>query len=151
MSCAGRREALVAYLEGELLPAACAEFDAHLAGCEVCQTALAAERRLSGALASLLPVEPPGDFEARFWARIAREREAPAGWLERLFTRRFALGLGAAAAATVAAVLALRAPVEPDVDPQIVANGEDYELLEDLDVVEVVDVLEKWDREGDQG
>jgi len=48
-------------------------------------------------------------------------------------------------------VLALRGPTEPDVDLQIVANGEDFELLEDpdLDLVEVVDKLEAWD--GDQG
>ncbi len=152
MSCAGRREALIAYLDGELPAAERAELESHLGGCEACRAALAAERKLSGALASLRPVEPSGDFEARFRARLAREREASPGWLSRIFTRRLALGLGAAGAAAVAAVLTLRGPVEkPDVDSAVVASGEDYELLEDLDVVEVVDVLEKWDREGDQG
>jgi anti-sigma factor RsiW len=141
----------MAYLDGELAPAERAELESHLGGCEACRAALAAERRLSGALASLAPVQPPGDFEARFRARLAREREAPAGWLTRLFTRRFALGLGAAGAVAVAVLFALRVPVEPDVDAQLAASEEDYQLLEDLDVVEVVDVLEKWDREGDQG
>ena len=151
MSCAERRETLVAYLDRELGPAERTQLEAHLAGCETCRLALEAERRLSGALASLGAVEPPADFEARFWARIARERETPAGWRERLFTRRLALIFGGAAAAAVAAVLALRGPTDPDVDLQIVANSEDYELLEDpdLDLIEVVDVLEAWD--GDQG
>ena len=151
MTCAERRAALVAYLDEELGPAERAELETHLAGCEACRAALAAERRLSGALASLHPVVPPRDFEARFWARIARERDAPVGWLGRLLSRRLALGLGGAAAAAVALVLALRGPTEPDIDLQIVANGEDFELLEDpdLDLIEVVDKLEGWD--GDQG
>jgi anti-sigma factor RsiW len=151
MTCAERRAELVAYLDQELGPAERTELETHLAGCETCRTALAAERRLSGALASLPAVEPPRDFEARFWARVARERDAPAGFFQRLFSRRLALSLGGAAAAAVALVLALRSPVEPDVDLQIVANGEDFELLEDpdLELIEVVDVLEEWD--GDQG
>jgi anti-sigma factor RsiW len=149
MTCADRREALVAYLDLQLGAAERADLEAHLAGCDACRLALEAERRLSGALASLEAVEPPGDFEARFWARVARERDAPVGWRRRLFTRRIALALGAAAA--VAAVLTLRGPAEPDIDLQIVSNSEDYELLEDpdLDLIEVVDVLEEWD--GDQG
>jgi len=160
MTCAERRAALLGYLDEELGSAERAELETHLAGCEACRAALAAERRLSGALAALPPVAPPRDFEARFWARIAREkdgarsareRDAPVGWRERLFSRRAALGLGGAAAAAVALVLALRGPAEPDVDLQIFANGEDFELLEDpdLDLIEVVDKLEAWD--GDQG
>jgi anti-sigma factor RsiW len=152
MTCADRREALLAYLEQELGSTERADLEAHLAGCEACRLALEAERRLSGALASLPAVEPSRDFEARFWARIAREKDAPVGWRRRLFTWRLALALGGAAAAVVAVVLAVRAPSEPDVDLQIVANSdEDYEILEDpdLDVIEVSDVLEQLD--GDQG
>jgi len=151
MNCAERHGALLAYLDGELSSTERAELQAHLEGCAACHSALEAERRLSGALASLSAVEPPRDFEARFWARIARERDAPVGWRERLFSRRLALAFGGAAAAVVATVLALRGPTEPDVDLQIVANSEDYELLEDpdLDLIEVVDVLEELD--GDKG
>jgi len=145
MICAERRAALVAYLDEELGATERAELESHLAGCPECRLALEAERRLSVALTSLSPVEPPPDFEARFWARIAREREHPAGWWARLFTRRLALAVGGAAAVAVAAVLALRPPAEPDIDLPIVTNAEDYELLEDpdLDVIEVVDVLEQ--------
>ncbi len=151
MTCEERRSALVAYLDQELGQTERAELEAHLAGCDACRLALESQRRLSVALTSLGAVDPPADFEARFWARLAREREAPAGWRARLFTPRLALAIGGVAAAAVAAVLALRSPSDPDIDLQIVANGEDYELLEDpdLDLIEVVDVLEAWD--GDQG
>ena len=160
MNCAERRGALLAYLDGELPSTERAELEAHLESCDACRALLEAERRLSDALASLPASEPPRDFEARFWARIARERDAPVGWRERLFTRRLAVVFGGAAAAVVAVVLALRGPAEPDVDLQIVANSEeDYELLEDpdLDVIEVVDGLENLDADqngdpvGDQG
>jgi anti-sigma factor RsiW len=153
MTCAERRPTLLAYLDDELGSSERAELETHLAGCEACRAALAAQRRLSGALASLTPIEPPRDFEARFWARVARDEDPPGavGWRERFFSRRLALGLGGAAAAAIALVLALRGPAEPDIDLQIVANAEDLELLEDpdLDLIEVVDKLEAWD--GDQG
>ncbi len=153
MTCAERRPTLLAYLDDELGSSERAELETHLAGCEACRAALAAQRQLSGALASLTPIEPPRDFEARFWARVARDEDPPAGvgWRERFFGRRLALGLGGAAATAIALVLALRGPAEPDIDLQIVANGEDFELLEDpdLDLIEVVDKLEAWD--GDQG
>jgi anti-sigma factor RsiW len=152
MSCSERHADLIAYIDDELEPAVRAELESHLAGCEECQAALAAERRLTASFAALAPVELPGDFEARFWARIARESEKPKGWRERLFTRRFSLVVGGAAAAALAAVLALR-PIRTEVadetDWQIVSSRRDLALLEDpdLDLVEVVDLLEDWDRE----
>ena len=151
MTCAECRAQLVAYLDLELGLAERTDLDAHLAGCDACRAALAAERRLSGALASLPVLEPTPDFEARFWARIARDQEAPEGWATRLFSRRLALGFGGAAAAALAAVLALRGRTDPDPDWRIAASAEDFELLEDpdLELIENVDVLEEWD--GDQG
>jgi anti-sigma factor RsiW len=151
MTCARSREELAAYLDGELAPNERSELEAHLAGCAACRAELEAERRLSGVLMALPALEPPPDFEARFWARIAREQDAPAGWRSRLFSRRLVLALGGAAAAALAAVFALRGPDDSDGDLQIVAIGEDYELLEDpdLELIEAVDALEAWD--GDQG
>jgi anti-sigma factor RsiW len=161
MNCADCRAELLAYLDHEFLDhqlldhrtrlAERSELESHLADCAACQAAFEAERSLSGALSSLSVVAPPADFEARFWARIARERDAPTGWRARLLTRRFALALGGVAAAALAVVLALRDRTAPDADLPIAANAEDYELLEDpdLDLIEVVDVLEEWD--GDQG
>ena len=114
--------------------------------------ALESERRLSGTLGALPGFEPSGDFEARFWARIAREQDAPKRGLAGLFTRRLLLSLGGMAAAALALVIALRSgpSSEPEPDLQTVASSDDYELLEDpdLDVIAVVDLLESWD--GDQ-
>lgn len=154
MTCDERRADLIAYLDGELAAAARAELETHLRSCANCQAALAAERRLSGALGSLEAIHPPGDFEARFWARIARESAAPAGWRERLFSRRFLLALGGAAAAALAAVVALRirdAELNDAVDLQIVANPDDLEMLEDpdLELFAIMDELEQ--RNGDSG
>jgi len=152
MTCDERRADLILYLDGELDPAERAELEAHLSTCPVCPGVLEAERRLSGTLGSLPGFEPSGDFEARFWARVAREQDAPKAGLARFFTRRLGLALGGVVAAALAVVIALRTgpSSEPDADMQIVANAEDYELLEDpdLDVIAVVDVLEGWN--GDQ-
>ena len=154
MTCDERRADLCGFLDGELAPAARAELETHLRGCAACQAALEAERRLSGALDSLAPIAPSGDFEARFWARIARESGAPAGWRARLFGRRFVLALGGAAAAALAAVVALRirdTDANDAVDLQIVANPEDLEMLEDpdLEMFAVMHELER--RDGDSG
>jgi anti-sigma factor RsiW len=151
MNCADCRAELVAYLDLETGPTERQQLEAHLAGCAACRAALEAERRLSGVLASLPALEPPADFEARFWARIAREQEAPLGWRARLFSRRLVLTLGGAAVLALAAIFSLRGRTDPDADWQIEATSEDYELLEDpdLELIEIVDVLEEWD--GDQG
>jgi anti-sigma factor RsiW len=156
MTCDERRADLILYLDGELGPAERTELEAHLATCPVCPGILEAERRLSGALGALPGLEPSGDFEARFWARVAREQEAPGRGFAGLFSRRLVLALGGVSAAALALVIALRVGPrprsEPEPDLQIVANSEDYELLEDpdLDVIAVVDLLESWDGDQDQ-
>jgi anti-sigma factor RsiW len=152
MSCTERHADLIAYLDDELEPSARAELESHLAGCAECQALLAAERRLTAGFAALSPVELPGDFEARFWARVARESEAPKPWWARVFTRRLSLAFGGAAAAALAAVLALRGvrtEVADETDWQIVSSRRDLALLEDpdLELVEVVDLLEEWERD----
>ncbi len=153
MTCAERRAEFAAYLDGELGPNERSELASHLEGCVVCQAALDSERQLSLALGDLPPVELPPDFEARFWARIAHEQDAPKGWTARLLSRRLALGLGGAAAVAAAAVLMLRnrLPAEVEADLPIVASARDFELLEDpdLELIEVVDLL--LEMEGDQG
>jgi anti-sigma factor RsiW len=158
MTCQERRAAFLSYLEGELAPAERAELDTHLAGCAACRDALAAERRLSEQLAALPPTPVPGDFEARFHARLAREAAAaPRGlraWLGKLFDPRGLIATGGVAAAALALILVLQNGGPPelsrDVDWQIAEDPEAFELLQDpdLDVAEVADLLEKMDREG---
>lgn len=158
MTCAERRPALVAYLDAELPAAERAELESHLSGCAACRQALAAEQRLSAQLAALPPVEPPRDFEARFWARIAREADPePRGlgaWLARLRSPRGWVALGGVAAAALALILVLRSGSQPappgPADWQIAADEEDFELLQDpdLDIAEVADILQKMDAQG---
>lgn len=151
MTCAERRAQLVAYQDGELEATERRELEAHLESCAVCRSALEAERELSLALGSLPAVEPPPSFEARFWARIAREQEPPRRGVARFLTRRLALALGGAAALSAAVVLALRSRTPPETDLPIVSSARDLDLLEDpdLELIEMVDVL--LDLEGDQG
>jgi anti-sigma factor RsiW len=157
MTCEQRRPSLLSYLEGELAPAERAELDVHLAGCAACREALAAERRLSAQLGALPAVRVPGDFEARFHARLAREAAAePRGLracVRSLLRPSGLLVTGGVAAATFALVLMLQSgrPQEPrDLDWQIAQDPEAFELLQDpdLDVAEVADLLEKMDRQG---
>jgi anti-sigma factor RsiW len=156
IECKRDRESIAAYVDGALETSARAELESHLETCAACRELVAAGRRLAEVFAALPEVTPPGDFEARFWARIARERDAaPLGYGARLrefFSMRRALALGSATAAALALLIALsRAPSTPtakaDPDVRIVTNAEDFELLQDpdMDAIADVDVLEAWD------
>ena len=88
-ACEREREQIGALLDGELEAGERAALEAHLADCAGCRQALEDQRQLAAAFAALPAVEPAPDFEARFWARIAREADAPKGFAARL--RRLAL------------------------------------------------------------
>jgi anti-sigma factor RsiW len=154
--CKRDQEAIAAYVDGELDTSARAELESHLETCAACRERVAAQRRLGELFAALPEVTPSGDFEARFWARVARERDrAPAGFAARLgalLSLRAAFAIAAAtAAALVFAVALSRMPGTPaaklDPDVRIVSDAEDFELLQDpdMDTIADVDVLEAWD------
>ena len=170
MECDRNCEEIGAFVDGELEPAARAELESHLETCAACRELVAGERRLGEMFAALAPVTASGDFEPRFWARIAREREAGGAGLGArlagLFTLRRALVLGAVTAVALALALDLtRAPsavppaatatgtqtatatAKADPDVRIVKNAKDFELLQDpdMDAITEVDVLEDWD------
>jgi len=77
-ACEQRREAIGALVDGELAAEERAALETHLAGCAGCRQELDELNRLAAAFRTLPAVEPAPDFEARFWARIAREAD---GWL----------------------------------------------------------------------
>ena len=148
---------LGAYLDGELEPALASRLEAHLPDCEPCRTALTAHDRLAHALHELPGLEPGPQFEAGFWARLARDDRAGRGGLLR---RGSTWALASAAALGAAALLfSLRTPALPDQPPPggppalhsrdwaIVRDAERFELLEsaDLELVRALDVLEGWD------
>lgn len=134
-----------AYLDRELPAEAAATLETHLPGCEDCGAALAALRGIDLRLAELPRIEPAAQFEARFWARLARGRSAAP---ERSWRARFPeLAL---VAAGVAALLWLMTPGDPSLperDWEIVAEADRFELLmdEDLDVLWELEELEAWD------
>ncbi len=134
-----------AYLDGELPAEAAATLEAHLPGCEDCGAALAAQRGIDRGLAELPRIEPTPQFEARFWARLARANTAAPARSRRAWFPELAL-----AAAGVAALLWLVSqgdPSLPERDWEIVAEAERFELLmdEDLEVLWDVEELEAWD------
>lgn len=112
-TCEQEREQIGAFLDGELGAGEAAAFEAHLSTCAGCRQALEDQRQLAQAFAELPPVAAPPDFEARFWARIAREREAPAGFGARLrgfFSPVRALALAGATAAALLLFVKLALP-----------------------------------------
>lgn len=142
-----------AYLDRELPGALRLEFEAHLSGCAACREALAAQRQLGASLQALAPIEPSPQFEARFWARIAREEHTPGplrAWLERW---RLGARLEWALAATALAAVVLwfawspSGVLIPDEEWEIFADAEQFELLQlgDLELLGTLDVLETWD------
>ncbi len=163
MDCKRDREEISAYLDGELAPAARTELESHLDSCAECAAQLAAQRKLGDMFAALPAVTPAGDFEARFWARIAREADREPTLAERL-RAYFSPGrmLALAGAAALALVFALGLPrsttVESaaetvaerkvaDPDVKIVRSARDFELMRDPDMEAIADVdaLEAWD------
>jgi len=162
MDCKRDREEIGAFMDGELEGAARAELESHLSTCASCRAEVAAHDRLASAFSALAPVTPPGDFEARFWARVAREREgAETSWTSWFTWRRI---LGVAVATAVALLLFMPLPentgtgpsllptfstaaVKVDPDVKIVSNPKDFQLLQDpdMDAISEVDVLEDWD------
>jgi anti-sigma-K factor RskA len=153
MECQRDPEYIAAYVDGELGPAERADVETHLAACAPCRELAAAEQRLGELFAALEPVEPPGDFEARFWARIAREREAarkPSAWAWLWSARWLSVGVGAAALALLLLLPRMGGDpmrIVPEADAPIVANSDDFDLVQDpdMDAISEVDVLENWD------
>lgn len=145
------REELTALLDGALDPARRAEVESHLRSCPEC----GAERdRLAAALSALqtLPAPPPPSpaFEARFWARLAREGDRPRGALARLRWRVLAPVAGAAAAAAVVAVVVARQRADEAAMARNLELLDQYEMVaslgdvsgaEDVEVVTHLDEL----------
>jgi len=136
---------LGAYLDGGLAPEQTQLLESHLSDCASCRLGLEAQRRLAASLEALPRISPSPQFEARFWARLARDQEAQSktgwGW------RSLKLCLGGAAVGAIVLLLSLGNPALPDEDWEIVADAEQFEMLveEDLELLLTLEVLETWD------
>lgn len=143
-----------AYLDAELAAEQVRAFETHLPDCEGCRASLDAQRLLGDRLRALPVLEPSPQFEARFWARLAREEEPAAGAggrLGRLLRPLSGWSLAAVALVGLALLLSQGDPALPAEDWAIVADAEQLELLEvaDLELLADLDVLETWDGVGE--
>lgn len=75
MTCERIEELLSAYLEGDLLPAEKAEFEAHLAACPECAELAALVREGMAAAAALPELEPSPELLARLYAVPGTKKE----------------------------------------------------------------------------
>ncbi len=145
--CEARNRELDAYIDGELDPDPSEAFEAHLPGCSACTVALERRESLDHALRSLPAVEPSSQFEARFWARVARAEERTF-WRERwLRAPRLAwVVAGAAFVLGLALLTSLREPRLSEQDWAIVADAEGFDLVFEADpeLLAALDVLEAW-------
>ena len=137
-----------AYLDNELPGAERAALEAHLPDCRPCQGALTEQRQLNATLAELPRLAPDSQFEARFWARLARDSQAAggaSGWRARWLW--LPGGLAATAALTLALLLSNGGSELPAEDWEIVSDPERFELLasEDLEILRELELLESWD------
>lgn len=138
------REELTALLDGALDPARRAEVEAHLRDCPDCAVR---RDRLAAALSALralpAPPAPSPTFQARFYARLAREGQRPSGVLAGLAALRWrviAPLAGVAAAAGVAAVVVVRQRAELAGMARNLELLDQYELVASLGDVDGADV-----------
>jgi hypothetical protein len=91
-------------------------------------------------------VDPSPQFEAGFWARLARAEEGAGGRTILRYLRPAGWLVGAGAAAALALLLTLGDPALPEQDWTIVADAESFDLLRevDLELLSALDVLEAW-------
>jgi anti-sigma factor RsiW len=126
-------EILLEYCAGTLDPDRALEFEKHAAECAECGRQVASQRALWQTLDQWTPAEMSPDFDARLYARIAREEAAPLwkkwfvrGWKPALVT--------AAAGAAIVIGLFVRQP-QPPSRTDIVDIDQVEHALEDLDML----------------
>ncbi len=141
-ACEREREQIGAFLDGELEAGERAAFEAHLATCAGCRQAVEDHRQLARAFAALPAVAAPPDFEARFWARIARGEDAPKGLLARVFGWLSpGRGLALATAAGAALLLFRFVGLPPEHDSAATAAAEAVVTRDSLPAAEAAPAL----------
>jgi anti-sigma-K factor RskA len=152
MNCPTKRnedaEIPLDYCAQTLSPEQTAEFEIHLKQCADCSRLVEAQREVWGSLEAWTPHPVSTNFDARLYARIAKEQSAPAWqlWLRRIFHPPVPYPLWksavplVAACAVLAAGLAVRMPDAKDaVTHQVRAEKVDIEqveqTLEDFDIL----------------
>jgi anti-sigma factor RsiW len=124
---------LLEYCAGTLDPDRALDFEKHAAECAGCGREVASQRALWQTLDQWTPAEISPDFDARLYARIAREDAAPLwkkwlvwGWKPALVT--------AAAGAAILIGLFMRQPQPPSRTDTVDIEQVEH-VLEDLDML----------------
>ena len=141
-------EILLDYCARTLSPVQAAEFEVHLQECADCSRLVEAQKEVWGALEAWTPAPVSINFDARLYARIAREQAAPPWqlWLRRIFQPALPYPLWKSAIPLIAACgllavgLSVRIPEATHaVQPQLRADKVDIEqveqALEDFDIL----------------
>lgn len=140
---------VAAFLDRELADRQASAFEAHLETCPDCRGALQAARALETSLGELPEITPGPQFEAQFWARLARAEAsgAPREWRERLRGWRPVRWAGAGAALAAVAVLLSVGHPAPSAQDWVLITGDEFELVLEADpqLLASLDLLETWD------
>lgn len=140
-------EIAIDYCAGTLDDSQKRDFEQHMRDCAECSRAVEAQREVWAMLDRMGAPEVSADFDARLYARIAREDAAPAWrrWMRRLLHPAVPLAVWkpavslAAACAVLAAGLLVRPPHAPDHSPQSRIENVDLDqvqtALDDIDVL----------------
>jgi anti-sigma factor RsiW len=147
MSDPNPRSDLDAYLDGELAPEERAAFEHELERSSDLRRALQLRRELEDSLQALPRAEPSPQFEARFWARLARAEKPQGGRAAFLPLRGWGPILAGPALAAAVLFLLLGNPSLPQSDWELLADGEGFELVlsEDPELLAALELLEAWD------
>ncbi len=154
MNCPTKRnedaEILLDYCAQTLSAEQTAEFEIHLRQCADCSRVVEAQKEVWGALEAWTPPAVSINFDARLYARIAREQAAPSWrhWLGRIFHPPVPYPLWKsavpliAACAVLAAGLAVRMPDAPHVAPHAAPH---QPRADKVDIEQVEQTLEDFD------
>lgn len=140
-------EIVIDYCAGTLDASIRAEFERHLDACAECSRVVRAQREVWESLDRYVSPEVSADFDAKLYAKIARENAAPVWvrWMRRVFQPPVPMAAWkpavsvAAACAVLAAGLLVHAPQPVVKTPQMQSQHIDLEqvqtALDDIDVL----------------
>lgn len=152
--CQAKQTELVAYLDEELSKSDRHSLQDHLETCPACRAELDDLRASLRAVDSLPATEASSQFQADFRERFESEKQLEPGWLARLMRARLVWALGSAAACGLVLTLVMwPGPAQQTLpigaDELAIADHldlfADYEVLEQLPLLEDLDVIEALD------
>jgi len=145
MKCEDVSKELIAYLDRRANSAERQEVEEHLTACGACRTRAEEFRRLWTVLDEMPATEPSFGFDARLRQRVAAEpRRSWFTWLVPQPRLAFSLALLLAMSVWIANKPPVPRPVQV-AGPNGLSEDEQFQMIQELDVLENFDVLSKSD------